>query len=41
LQAFYHLLGGTGTGPKEYGDLYIMTIPDQGPVKVNKMRFGP
>jgi hypothetical protein len=40
LQAFYHLLGGTGSGPEEYGDLYIMTIPDQGPVKVNKMRFG-
>jgi hypothetical protein len=41
LQAFYHLLGGTGSGPEQYGDLFIMTIPDQGPVKVNKMRFGP
>lgn len=41
LQAFYHLLGGTGSGPEEYGDLFIMTIPDQGPVIVNRIRFGP
>jgi hypothetical protein len=41
LQAVYQHLGGTGTGPVEYGDLYIMTIPDQGEVKVIKKRFGP
>jgi len=41
LQAVYHLLGGTGAGPVEYGDLYILTIPDQGAVKVVKKRYGP
>ena len=41
LQVMYHLLGGTGTGPVEYGDLYILTIPDDGPVKVVKRRYGP
>ncbi|HLC43149.1 MAG TPA: histidine phosphatase family protein [Methylomirabilota bacterium] len=41
LQAMYRLLGGTGTAPIEYGDLHILTIPDQGPVKVVKKRYGP
>ena len=41
LQAVYHLLGGTGTGPVEYGDLHILTIADNGPVKVVKKRYGP
>jgi hypothetical protein len=41
LQAVYQHLGGTGPGPVEYGDLYIMTIPDQGEAKVVKKRFGP
>jgi hypothetical protein len=41
LQAVYQHLGGTGTGPVEYGDLYIMTIPDQGEAKVVKKHFGP
>jgi hypothetical protein len=41
LQRMYHLLGGTGTGPVEYGDLYILTIPDEGPVKVFRTRYGP
>ena len=41
LQRIYHLLGGTGTGPVEYGDLHILTIPDKGPVKVFKTRYGP
>lgn len=40
LQAVYQHLGGTGTGPVEYGDLYVMTIPDQGEAKVVKKRFG-
>jgi hypothetical protein len=41
LQRMYHLLGGTGTGPVEYGDLHILTIPDRGPVKVVRKRYGP
>jgi hypothetical protein len=41
LQRMYHLLGGTGTGPVEYGDLHILTIPDEGPVKVFRTRYGP
>jgi len=41
LQRMYHLLGGTGTGPVEYGDLHILTIPDKGPVRVFKTRYGP
>jgi hypothetical protein len=41
LQAVYQHLGGTGTGPVEYGDLFIMTIPDKGEAKVVRKRFGP
>jgi len=39
--AVYHQLGGTGTAPEEYGDLAILTVPDQGPVKMERRRFGP
>jgi len=41
LQAIYRRLGGTGMGPVEYGDLYILTVPDNGPVGVVKKRYGP
>ena len=41
LQRMYHLLGGIGMGPVEYGELHILTIPDEGPVKVLKTRYGP
>ncbi len=41
LQAMNHLLGGTGEGPMEYGDLHVLTIPDQGPVVVVKRHYGP
>jgi len=41
LYAVYHQLGGPGTAPEEYGDLAILTVPDQGPVKVERRRFGP
>lgn len=41
LQAVYHLLGGVGKAPEEYGDLSILTVPDQGQVKVDQRRFGP
>lgn len=40
LRALHHQLGGTGEGPYQYGDLYIYTIPDQGPVIVVKSRYG-
>ena len=41
LRSFHHRLGGTGEGPYQYGDLYIYTIPDQGPDNVVKSRYGP
>jgi hypothetical protein len=40
LQAIYYRLGGKGRGPLEYGDLYILTVADEGPAKVIKSRFG-
>jgi hypothetical protein len=40
LRSLHHRLGGTGEGPYQYGDLYIYTIPDQGPIKVIKSRYG-
>ncbi len=40
LRALHLRLGGTGEGPYKYGDLFIYTIPDQGPAKVIKSRFG-
>lgn len=41
LQAMNQLLGATGSGPVEYGDLHILTVPDEGPVTVDKRRYGP
>ncbi len=41
LQRMYYLLGGTGTGPVEYGDLHVLTIPDKGPARIFKTRYGP
>ena len=40
LRSLHHRLGGTGEGPYEYGDLFIYSIPDQGPVIVVKSRYG-
>ena len=40
LRALHHRLGGTGEGPYRYGELFIYDIPDQGPDKVIKSRFG-
>ena len=39
LRALHQRLGGKGDGPYQYGDLYIYTIPDQGPVKIVKSRY--
>jgi hypothetical protein len=40
LRLLHQRLGGTGEGPYTYGDLFIYTIPDHGPVKVKKSRYG-
>ena len=40
LRSLHHRLGGTGDGPYQYGELYIYSIPDIGPVKVIKSRYG-
>jgi len=40
LRSLHHRLGGKGDGPYQYGDLYVYSIPDQGPVKVIKARYG-
>lgn len=40
LRSLHQRLGGTGDGPHQYGDLYIYSVPDQGPVKIIKTRFG-
>lgn len=41
IQAVYRHLGGTGAAPVEYGDLFVMTIPDQGPATIVRKRYGP
>ena len=40
LQSIYHKLGGKGTGPIEYRQLFILTVPDKGPTRVEKTTFG-
>jgi hypothetical protein len=40
LRLLHQRLGGTGEGPYTYGDLFIYTIPDQGPAKIKKSRYG-
>jgi len=40
LRALHHRLGGAGDGPFPYGDLFMYIIPDQGPVKITKSRYG-
>ena len=39
LQAIYHRLGGEGRGPLDYGQLYILRVPDQGATQVTKSTF--
>ena len=41
LTDFYALLGGEGTAPIAYGDLYIMKIKESGDPAVTKLRYGP
>ena len=40
LQAIYRRLGGKGRGPLEYGQLFVLTVPDKGPTAVIKSTFG-
>jgi len=40
LRSLHRRLGGTREGLYQYGDLYIYTILDQGPVIVVKSRYG-
>jgi hypothetical protein len=41
LQEVYRSLGGPDSPPEEYGDLFVLKVPDQGRVEVDKRRFGP
>lgn len=40
LRKMYWRLDGDGEGPIQYGDLFIMTIPVNGPVNIVKTHFG-
>lgn len=40
LEAIHYRLGGKGEGPTKYGQLFIMTVRDEGPTKVVKSHFG-
>jgi hypothetical protein len=40
LKEIYQRLGGTGDAPGKYDDLFIITIPDQGSVQVQKTTYG-
>lgn len=40
LVKIYQALGGTGAPPEFYGDLYILTLADQGPPKVEIRHYG-
>jgi hypothetical protein len=39
LQAIYHCLGGEGRGPLEYGQLFVLTVPDACSTRVEKLTF--
>ncbi len=40
LQGIYARLGGEDKGPLRYGQLFILSVPDEGPVRVKKTTFG-
>lgn len=39
LQTIYRRLGGEGQGPLEYGQLFVLSVPDEGPTRVVKATF--
>lgn len=41
LKDIYSLLGGEGTPPTTYGDLYIVEVNNSGNPEVTKKRYGP
>jgi len=40
VEEMYKLLDGTGSPPTEYGDVFIVTVPDVTPPRIKKMRYG-
>jgi len=40
LKEIYQRLGGPGDPPAKYDDLFIITVPDQGALKVEKTTYG-
>jgi phosphohistidine phosphatase SixA len=40
LREMYKLLDGTGSPPTEYGDVFIVTVPDIAPPRIKKMKYG-
>jgi hypothetical protein len=41
MHAIYHHLGGVGGPPLEYGELFVLTLSDSAPARVEKRRYGP
>lgn len=40
LHDIYERIGGPGVPPVKYGDLFIVRVPDQGPVQVTRSHYG-
>ena len=40
LTEMYKLLDGTGSPPTEYGDVFIVVVPDIAPPRIKKMTYG-
>jgi hypothetical protein len=40
LKEIYADIGGEGAPPLNYGDLYIVRVPDRGPLQVTRSHYG-
>ena len=40
VKEMYKLLDGTGSPPTQYGDVFIVVVPDVQPPRIKKMRYG-
>jgi len=40
VEEMYKLLDGTGSPPTEYGDVFIVVVPDIAPPRIKKMTYG-
>ena len=40
VEEMYKLLDGTGSPPTEYGDVFIVVVPDVQPPRIKKMKYG-